>query len=68
MSDRYFNCDVNREMCQEYLDLTHSPKTPRSAVAANKRKQEIREYLAFEVISKYADKFAPEDPLLEVVQ
>ena len=67
MSDRYYKVDVNKEMLQEYLDITHTPKTEHGRMVIKARKEEIRQHIAFEAIAAYAAEFAPEEPELEIV-
>lgn len=65
--DKYYNVDVNREMLQEYLDITHTPKTQYGAEVIRARKQEIRAHIFTEAFAKFASEFAPEEPELEIV-
>ena len=58
--DKYFNADVNRAMCAEYAKLVSKPMFPRNP-EDEKRKSEIRQHLAFEVLAAYADIHGPED-------
>ena len=68
MSDRYYTAEVNREILQEYLDLSHTPRTEHGAVVIKVRKEEIRQHIAWEVLSAYADEHAPKEPDLEIVK
>lgn len=68
MSDKYYAAEVNREILQEYLDITHTPKTEHGAIVIQKRKEEIRQHIAFEVIAAYAAEHAPVEPELEIVE
>jgi len=65
--DRYYTTDVSHSMLQEYLDITHAPKTARASIEAEKRKEEIRAHIFTEAFSSFADKYAPIEPQLKVV-
>ena len=54
--DKYFTADVNRAMCKEYSDLCVGDRTD----AKEARKEEIRQHLAFEVLSSYTHDHGPE--------
>lgn len=64
----YYQVEVNRELLQEYIDISHTPKTQHGAIVIQKRKEEIRQHIAFEAIAAFAAEFAPEEPVLEVVK
>ena len=57
--DKYFPVEVNRAMCAEYADLCLSRND--KSEAGKKRKEEIRQHLAFEVLAAYAHDHGPED-------
>ena len=58
--DKYFNADVNRALCAEYAELVKKPLCP-NVPEDQKRKEEIRQHIAFEVISAYCNDHGPED-------
>ena len=56
MSEKYFNADTNRAMLQEYLDICKKQCTSlKTKIKDNNRAEEIRQHIAFEVISQFAD-------------
>lgn len=65
---KLFNTDVSHDKCQEWLGLIEPPITPLGAIAARELRDEILMSLGREVVSNFANEFAPVEPVLEVVK